>query len=129
MAKQKYAHRGLREGMAEPFQSAEEAWFWFVRCQKARHDGARFHDTGMAERPCDPDDVYRVTKALIRAQTLRHQHLRVLIQFGFENRPPDARVRPEEWAARMWDEALDRMTTVLVAKGIVECPTYEGPAK
>jgi hypothetical protein len=33
---------------------------------------------------------------------------------------PDSRVREQQRAFRFWDEALDRLTTVLRKKGIVE---------
>ncbi len=104
----------------DPFASAEEAWFWFIRCQCARLQGARF-EPGRAEtrRPCDPDDLYRAVMGLHRARRLGGDHLRVLGVFGLREQPPDRRRREEEHPARLWDEALDLLTTVLKAKGIV----------
>lgn len=103
-----------------PFTSAEQAWFWFVRCQQLRREGARFRDSrsGFA-RPCDPDDIYRVVTRLARHGFLRTQHLSVLARFGEHGRPPDTRCGEEAASARLWDEALDRLTTALAAKGIV----------
>jgi|ETNmetMinimDraft_16_1059900.scaffolds.fasta_scaffold12121_2 hypothetical protein len=50
-----------------PFPNAEEAWFWFIRCQKARADGARFEAVpGAIARPCDPDDLYRAVARAVR---------------------------------------------------------------
>lgn len=120
MPRRRYVPRGQKEGIVTPFQSAEEAWFWFVRCQRAREQGRRFSDGSTLIRPCDPDDIYRIALRLSRRGPLALSHLRVLADFGFMDRPPDARVRSEERQARLWDEALDRLTTVFREKGIVE---------
>ena len=107
--------------MAEPFGSAEEAWFWFVRCQKARVDGARFEAVpGAIVRPCDPDDIYRAVRDLHRRQVIGRRHIRVLERYGMMERPPDERCREEARSYAFWDEALDRLTTVLKSKAIVQ---------
>lgn len=104
---------------AAPFDSAEEAWFWFVRCQMVRRDGARLPPSGSMHRPCDPDDIYVALLALQRRAVLRPAHLETLGRYGVQGRPPDPRRREEAAAARLWDEALDRLTTVLREKGII----------
>jgi hypothetical protein len=105
----------------QPFISAEEAWFWFIRCQKARADGARFERAmGATVRPCDPDDVYRAVTALHRRRILNRRHMNVLERYGLLERPPDKRCRDEERPFALWDEALDRLTTVLRGKEIIE---------
>jgi len=104
-----------------PFGSAEEAWFWFVRCQEVRREGAQLGGgTASFSRPCDPDDIYCAVMSLKRKRRLCGSHLSVLGTFGVAGRPPDVRRRDEAGAARLWDEALDRLTTVLRTKGIVE---------
>lgn len=76
-----------------PFVNAEEAWFWFVRSQKARMDGARFKDDEAdVARPCEPDDLYRILMSLVRKKTLGRRHMKVLANFGMLERVPDARV-------------------------------------
>jgi hypothetical protein len=103
------------------FSSAEEAWFWFVRCQRLRRDGARFGESsGGIKRPCEPDDLYRAAMALARRGLINSQHLVILGTFGLQERPPDPRRRDEYRAFQLWDEALDRLTTALRQKGIVE---------
>jgi len=103
-----------------PFVNAEEAWFWFIRSERARMEGARLSRDGSNEtRPCEPDDVYRIVMGLRRASKLRDDHLRVLMQFGWRECPPDPRVHEQEHPLRLWNESLDRLTTVLKAKGIV----------
>jgi len=103
------------------FGSAEEAWFWYVRCQKARADGARFmKSANQIIRPCDPDDVYRVVIGLARRRSLTRGHLKVLNTYGNFERPPDPRCREEALPFRLWDEALGRMELILRAKEIIE---------
>ena len=63
--------------------------------------------------------LYLVARHLVRAGVLKVLHLRTLLDFGARDRAPDGRVRAEQAAARLWDEALDRMSTVLRRKGIL----------
>jgi len=121
MPRPRYIPRRVSVAPTVPFLNAEEAWFWFVRCQRARADGVRFETVlGCAARPCDPDDLYRAVLGLRRRRRLTGRHMKVLADFGLLERPPDSRRREEERPARLWDEALDRMETVLRQKGIVE---------
>lgn len=101
------------------FGSAEEAWFWYVRCQVGRLDGARFGGDGFVERPCEPDDVYLAAVGLRRRRVLSGAHLAVMARFGLLGYPPDVRCREEAGPLRLWREAFDRLGTVLRAKGIV----------
>ncbi len=108
------------EPVATAFYGVEEAWFWFARCQRLRREGARFSGSVRRfERPCDPDDIYKAAMGLYRSGTLKRGHLQVLARFGVLDRPPDPRRGEELAAARLWDEALDRLTLPLRAKGIV----------
>jgi len=107
--------------MAKPCLTVEEAWFWYVRCQKARRDGARFESRiGPFCRPCDPDDLYRAVKGLVQRRIIGRDHLKVLDHFGFQERAPDPRCREEARQYVLWDEALDRLSSILKAKEIVE---------
>lgn len=57
---------------------------------------------------------------LFRRRNIGREHLAALGRYGWRERPPDPRRREEERPARLWDEALDRLSTVLRKKGIVE---------
>lgn len=115
-----FVHRPLSQSPATPFDSAEEAWFWYARCLKARRDGARFKDSaGGFQRPCEPDDIYRAVLALRRTGILSAIHIATLSRFGCLDRPPDARCEDEKEFVRPWVEALGRLTVPLKAKGIV----------
>ena len=120
MSKQRYVVKPRPQKHIVPFDSAEEAWFWFMRCTRARVDGARFDESATQQaRPCDPDDLYRIAMGLRRRRVLTDAHLRVLADYAWREVPPDPRVREQERAVRLWDEALDRLTTPLIARGIV----------
>ncbi len=130
MREPRYTPRPSYELACVPFISAEEAWFWFIRCLRARRDGARFLDgPDGAVRPCEPDDLYRAVMWLFRRRRIGEEHLKVLEYFGLREAPPDPRCREEEISARLWDMALDRLTTVLKGKGIVVCEEKPSAAK
>jgi len=115
----RYVPRVIAEAPVNAFLSAEEAWFWFVRCQQVRREGAQLGGGGAFSRPCDPDDIYRAIVRLQRRGIVGGAHLTVLGTFGLIGRPPDARCADEATAARLWAEALDRLSTILHDKGIV----------
>lgn len=120
MSKSRHMRRPMPIKHMIPFLDAEEAWFWFIRSQRARREGARLTDTDSAHtRPCEPDDIYRIVMGLFRRRTLHKGHLRVLAEYGWRGASPDGRVRDEEPPALLWEDALERMTTVLKEKGII----------
>ncbi|MFZ1413939.1 MAG: hypothetical protein WAS73_05085 [Defluviicoccus sp.] len=43
----------------------------------------------------------------------------MLGHFGVLGRPPDPRCQEDAAAARLWEQAIDRLTTILQKKGIV----------
>ncbi|WP_245651155.1 hypothetical protein [Paramagnetospirillum marisnigri] len=106
--------------MTEPFATVEEAWLWYVRCQAARDDGARFiAGLGMVARPCEPDDIAREVRRLAMRRVLRPAHLHVLGHLVGRAGRPDPWSDDPAAAALLWDEALDRLATPLKRKGIV----------
>lgn len=121
MSTLRYIPRSAAEAPITPFHSAEEAWFWFVRCQQVRREGAQLAGgCGGFSRPCDPDDIYRAIMTLQRRGVLTNAHLAVLGTFGLAGRAPDPRCAEEALASRRWVEALDRLSTVLRTKGILD---------
>lgn len=116
----RFAPRPLSERAAQPFDSAEEAWLWFARCQMARIEGVRFTaDSGDVARPCDPDDIYRAVDRLVRRRQLGADHVAVLGRFGCRLSPPDPWAGDAMGEAALWGEALDRLGEELRQKGIV----------
>lgn len=106
-----------------PFESAEQAWFWFINAQQARHEGARFTaGKGAVLRPCEPVDILGILDRLYRQRRLLRDHLMVLRYYGRRGMPPDSRRVREMRAHKIWSEALARLENALVSKGIVSPP-------
>ncbi|MEQ8392371.1 MAG: hypothetical protein RIG26_04145 [Thalassospira sp.] len=121
MTEQRLFPKPLSEREITPFSSARQAWFWFVRCQTARIEGARvIADASEVVRPCDPDDVYNAVMRLKHDGTLWDRHLQVLEYYGLVEREPDPRDRREGAKYDLWQQALDALETVLIKRGIVE---------
>lgn len=103
------------------FESAQEAWFWFIAAQNAKNDGARFvAGAGLYKRPCEPIDILKTLDRLHRNRRLNRDHLLVLRHYGRRHMAPDLYRKKEVRAYHLWNEALERIEEVLVAKGIVE---------
>ena len=108
---------------AEPFSSAEEAWFWTMAALIARRDGARLSaGRGAVIRPCEPDDVVKCLDRLYRQRRIELQHARILRIWGERNTAPNPRIPHERGDLRLWREAMDRLDFPLRQKGIVAGP-------
>lgn len=121
-----YVPRHQPEITAIPFDSAEEAWLWFIQAQEARNEGARF-TAGMSlvTRPCEPADILKCIDRLYRNRRLIMDHLLVLRHYGKRRLPPDARRMKEARAYTLWHEALARLEPLLEKKGIVRASFLE----
>jgi len=104
----------------EKFATAEEAWFWFVRTEKARAERAKAERTDtLSERPCLPDDIYTIVSRLHRRGVLLDLHLEIMGEYGFLDRYPrlDDDEEAVDWV--IWVDAFDTLEPHLTAKGIV----------
>lgn len=105
---------------AVPFDTAEDAWFWFLQAQEARNEGARFTaGLSLIPRACEPSDILKVVDRLYRNRRLVMDHILVLRHYGKRQLAPDPRRVKEVRAFALWKEALERIEPVLVRKGIV----------
>ncbi|MCK5777798.1 MAG: hypothetical protein KAH11_03335 [Rhodospirillales bacterium] len=103
------------------FSSAEEAWFWFMRTEKARAEKAKAaQGDAVYDRPCLPDDVYAIVSRLHRAHELCDLHLEVMGEYGFLDRPPFPDVDEEAVDWIIWLDAFDVLEPLLIDRGIVE---------
>lgn len=103
------------------FTAAEEAWFWFMRSEKARAERAKAEQREpINERPCLPDDIYSIVSRLYRSGELFDLHLEVMGEYGFLDRYPytDDDEEAVDWV--IWVDAFDTLEPYLIAKGIVE---------
>ena len=103
-----------------PFDSAEEAWFWFIQANEARQAGARVRaGQGLVNRPCEPLDILRTLDQLYRKRRLLRDHLLVLAHYGRRQFAPDIECRREMRDHTVWREAFAVLAPVLRDKGIV----------
>ena len=122
MSRRNQPHTPRPQTTAEtvPFDTVEEAWFWFIQAQAARNDGARFSAAqGTVSRPCEPLDILKTLDTLYRSRRVLMDHLLVLRHYGRRMMAPDARRAKEARAHTLWHEALARLHPVLERKGIV----------
>ena len=115
-----HAPRYVSLAAAEPFRSAEEAWFWTMSALIARRDGARISaGKGEKVRPCEPDDVIKCLDRLYRQRRIDLIHARVMRVWGERGAAPDPRYPAERADAAQWREAMNRLEWPLRVKGIV----------
>ncbi len=109
-----------RVDRAEPFRSAEEAWFWTMAALAARREGTG-HGSGSSRviRPCDPDDILKCLDRLYRSRRIELVHARILRAWGERGCAPSAAHTSERGEWKLWREALDRLEWPLRVKGIV----------
>src|SRR5271166_1178525 len=74
---------------AEPFRSAEQAWFWTMGALAARRDGTGGGGRSRTERPCDPDDVLKCLDQLYRHRRIELLHARILRIWGERRMAPN----------------------------------------
>lgn len=121
---ERYTPKPQADVKTVPFGNAEEAWFWFIQAQQARNDGARFtFGLGLIPRPCDPTDILKILDRLHRNRRLLMDHFLVLRHYGRRLMPPDPNRIKEYRASKLWEEALERIGEILVAKGIMLAPS------
>ena len=115
---------GHRSGASKPtigFENAEEAWFWFMRTEKARAERAKAEQSAaLYDRPCLPDDVYSVVSRLHCMGMMFDLHLQVMGEYGYLDRPPDPDddIEAVDWV--LWIDAFETLEPYLIEKRIVD---------
>ncbi|MCB1682720.1 MAG: hypothetical protein H6858_01950 [Rhodospirillales bacterium] len=124
-SRQKHKTPVIRESQPVPFDTVEEAWFWFIAAQQAKNEGARIiAGQGLVERPCEPVDILKILDRLYRRRILTMNHILVLRHYGRRNMAPDPRRIKEVRADKLWREAMDRLEPVLESKGILRANSW-----
>jgi hypothetical protein len=127
-SREKYTPKIQEEREVFPFDTAEEAWFWFIQAQEALSQGARIAaGQGLLPRPCQPVDILKVLDRLYRHRLLLRDHLLVLRHYGRRLLAPDPRRVKEARAHGLWTEAFIHLATALERKGIVSPRLQPGP--
>lgn len=105
---------------AEPFDSIEHCWFWFIAAYDARQNGARTI-AGMSDipRPCEPLDILKAFDTLYRNRILTLEHARVLAYYGRKGTPPNPSRPSHSRAFCLWIEAMRALEERLSRRGII----------
>jgi hypothetical protein len=117
----------MAEAWETPFQSAEEAFFNMVSCQKYAAAGARLKTgEGKFRRPGSAIDTRLVIERLYRERKLSLDHINVLRWYGKREMRPDERREKEARAAMLWDDAMALIGLELLKKGMLD---HDEPAE
>lgn len=104
----------------EPFDNAEEVWFWYCACMQARADGSRGRcDYVGPLRPCEVGDIYKIIKKLKLDHSLTNRHLRVMFTWGIQHCPPYYDRRAKRSHITLWEEGIRSLEAVLIEKNII----------
>lgn len=110
-----------------PFDTTEEAWFWFIAARAAQMDGtARKSRPGAIPRPCEPVDILNILNRLHRRRLLKIEHFRVLRFYGDRHMRPDPKRPHERTSSQLWDQAMERLSDIFIRHGIVAPPSHWG---
>ncbi len=94
-------------GNFEPFESAEEVWFWFCNSILARGDGLRSKsDYWGKPRCCEISDIYRIIKIMKRRGHMSNRHLRVMAKWGNKRLSPWDDKYAKRSEVRLWEEGI-----------------------
>ena len=108
----------IREKETQPFDSAEEAWFWYCRCEQNGSVRPQY-DESLKGRPCETSDIFITLKNLLKTGILKAIHLKVLSHYGYAQIPPHPHFGDSPKICSLWQEALDFLGISLKKKGIV----------
>ena len=108
----------VREKETEPFDSAEEAWFWYCRCEQMNTNRPLYSKTTVA-RPCETSDIFLTLKRLLQKGILRSSHVKVLSKYGYAQVPPHPHFGDSSKICALWEEGLKFLGFSLKKKGIV----------
>lgn len=104
----------------EPFDNAEQVWFWFCGCLLARSDGMRScNDYKGKIRNCEVTDIYRIIKKMKLNHQITNRHLRTMIKWGNLECPPYYHYRAKRSEIKLWEEGISVLETWLLSKGII----------
>ena len=101
-----------------PFESSEEAWFWYCLCESLGHERSHNNSPKIA-RPCESSDIAIAVKRLLRSGTLHPEHLKVLAKYGYAQVPPHEHFGDTPRICRLWQEGLKFLGQLLKQKGII----------
>ena len=104
----------------EPFDNAEEVWFWFCRSLDARGDGLRSRSDYPGKcRSIEIGDVSRILKRMRAHGEITNRCLRVMSKGGMLGPPPYYDGRAKRSEIRLWEYGIGIFDFYLKTKGIL----------
>lgn len=104
----------------EPFENAEQVWFWFCGCLMAREDGLRSSkDYSFKRRCCEVADIYRLIKRMKFYHQINNRHLRIMIKWETLATSPVLDKRAKNSEAKLWGEGISILEIYLKDKRII----------
>lgn len=104
----------------EPFENAEEVWFWFCRSLEARGDGLRSKSDFPGKLRCiEIGDVCRIIKQMRNKSEISGRCLRVMSKWGIIGCPPHYERTAKKSEISLWEEGIYVFNLYLKAKGIL----------
>lgn len=102
----------------EKFQSAEQLWFWFLYSKSLQNGFAR--NRGNSKRVCEVLDVETLITKLYLAGQLSNQQLDIMKKFGDRRRAPHQYNWAENYAAKLWNDAMGIIEQAATERGWIE---------
>lgn len=104
----------------EPFNNAEEVWFWFCCSILARGDGLRSKSDYPGKlRSCEISDIYRIIKQMRLHNEISNRHLRVMSKWGKAGVSPFYERSAKRSEIKLWEYGMCVLDMYLKNKRIL----------
>lgn len=103
----------------EPFNNAEEVWFWFCNSLSVRNGLRSKSDYWGKLRNCEISDICSVIKNMKQNHHLTNRHLRVMTEWGTKQLSPWYDRRAKRSEIRLWEESMRNFDVYLKYKKIL----------
>lgn len=104
----------------EPFDNAEQVWFWFCGCMVARSDGLRGRENySRTRRAVEVADIYRIIKRMKYHHEISNRELRTMLNWGHKGCPPYYDKRAKKSEIRLWEKGIQVLEAHLKNKRII----------
>lgn len=104
----------------EPFDNAQEVWFWFCQSMESQQEGWRDKNrvSGIV-RCCEINDIYKIVKRMHQKSGITNRHFRVMTSWGKLGNPPYYDKRAKRSEVCLWEEGMKVFEIYLKEKGIL----------
>ena len=104
----------------EPFDNAEQVWFWFCGCMAVRNGSLRGReDYKKVRRNVEIADIYRIIKKMKFHHEITNRELRIMTKWGSLNIPPYYDKYAKRSEIRLWEQGIKHLEKHLKDKRII----------